>query len=105
LLKVQDELSKSFNAKKTSELILSLISSSETFKSSSESINVMSFKTEDNVTQSQRHQEVNFFAMIVKLQFQSKKFRISIAYFAYVISFVINFVINFIISFINLSRL
>ena len=47
--------------------------------------------------------------MIVKLQFQSKKFRISIAYLAYiisfVISFVINFVINFVISFVHLLHL
>ena len=40
---------------------------------------------------------------IVKLQFQSKKFEISIAYFAYIISFVISFIISFVISFIDLS--
>ncbi len=43
--------------------------------------------------------------MIVKLQSQLKKFRISIAYFAYIISFVISFIINFIINFVNLLHL
>jgi hypothetical protein len=50
LLEVQDELSKNSDAERASELISSLIFSSKTFKSSSESTDVMSFETEDDIT-------------------------------------------------------
>ncbi len=50
LLEVQDESSKSSDAEKASKLISSFISSSETFKLSSKSTDVMSFKTENDVT-------------------------------------------------------
>ncbi len=64
LLEVQDELSKSSDAEKVLKLISSLISSSKMFKSSSKSTNVISFKTENDVTWLWKHQEVNFFMMI-----------------------------------------
>ncbi len=50
LLEVQDKLSKNSDAEKASELILSLISSLKTFRSSLESTDVMNFKTEDDIT-------------------------------------------------------
>ncbi len=64
LLEVQDESSKSFDAERALELILLLISSSKTFRSSSESTDVVNFETEDDITWLQEHWKVNFFATI-----------------------------------------
>ncbi len=64
LLEVQDELSKSSDAEKASKLISSLISSSETFRSSSKLTDVVDFKTEDDIVWSWERRRVNFFAMI-----------------------------------------
>ena len=55
LLEVQDESSKSFDAERALELILLLISSSKTFRSSSESTDVVNFETEDDITWLQEH--------------------------------------------------
>ncbi len=55
LLEIQDELSKNFNAEKVSELILSLISSSETSRSFLEFMNIISFETENDVAWSWKH--------------------------------------------------
>jgi len=49
LLEVQDELNKNFDTEKALKLILLLIFLSKMFRSSSESTNVISFKTEDDV--------------------------------------------------------
>ncbi len=64
LLEVQDELNKNFDTEKALKLILLLIFLSKMFRSSSESTNVISFKTEDDVAWLQKHQEVNFFVII-----------------------------------------
>ena len=50
LLEVQDELNKNFDVEKVLKFISSFISSLKMFKSSSKLTDVMSFKTEDDIT-------------------------------------------------------
>ncbi len=64
LLEVQDELNKNFDVEKVLKFISSFISSLKMFKSSSKLTDVMSFKTEDDITWLQKCWKVNFFAMI-----------------------------------------
>ncbi len=71
MLEVQDESSKNSDAERASKLISLLISSSETLRSFSEFMSVMSFKTENDVTWLQKWWTDNFFlqkSVIVKLQ-------------------------------------